>query len=406
MKERLTRNISLKILSLLLAVFLWVVILNVDDPVITERFEDIPVTKINENVLKSKDQVHTVISGDTVDVKVKGKRSIVEALRISNFQAVADLSELSVVNAVPIVVTVLKDGDELEIDQETFTMKVSLENLSTKQFRLDVMEKGTVTEGYYVKEKTARPNMIEVSGAESVINKIKEVVVEVDVTNQKESFNETAIPKVYDNNGTLMDSAKLTFNYEEIEVSVDLLKTKTVNLFIEPKGTAYYGYEYVKFEYEPKQVVIAGEQEELDKVQYISGEYLIDNKRNDFEDTVNIMDFIKEDIILIDENQNAVINIDIEKLDMKEMKFDNSEIKIKNLPAKMDIDINNDATISIKVSGNKSALAAISKESLKPYIDLTDEKLGTKLVSIQCTIPESGITISNPSISVTLSKVK
>jgi YbbR domain-containing protein len=405
MKERLTRNIGLKILSLLLAGLLWVVILNVDDPVKSETFTDIAVTKINENVLKSKDKVYEVVSGETINVKVKGKRSIIESLKNSDFQVIADLSQLSIVDAVPINVSVPKYGDEIEIvDRDKFSMKVSLENFNTQQFRIDVVEKGTVAEGYYIKEKTARPNIIQVSGAESVVGKIREVDVEIDVWNASESFTEKAVPKVYDNNGTLMDSSKMTFNYEEVDVSVDLLKTKTVKLYIELKGTPFYGYEYVNFEYEPKEVVIAGEQEELDKVQYIKGEYNIDNKREDIVDEVNIKDFIKEDVILIDENQNAVINIDIEKLAIKEISFGINEIEIRNLPDVMVANITNNGIISTNVYGNLDKLKTVTKTTIKPYIDLADAQIGTKLVNIQFDTSESEITISNPSISVSISE--
>ncbi|MDF2586420.1 MAG: hypothetical protein K0S41_261 [Anaerocolumna sp.] len=406
MKERLTKNIGLKILSTALAVLLWIVILNVDDPVKTETFEDIPVTKINEKVLQSKDKVYEVVSGDTIDVKVKGKRSKIEALRKSDFQAIADLSQLSIVDAVPIVVSIPKYNRSVDIiDRDTFTMQVRLENLKTEQFRIDVVEKGTVAEGYYIKEKTARPNIIQVSGAETVMNKIKEVVVEVDVNNISESIkNRILIPKVYDKNGTLMDSSKMTLNYEEVEVSVNLLKTKTVNLFIELKGTPYYGYEYVNFEYEPKQVVIAGEQEDLDKVQYIMGEYNIDFKRNDIVDEVNIQDFIKDNVILIDENQNAVINIDIEKLDSKEVSYAVDELEIRNLPQGLSATINKDAEIDVFVYGHNTLLPNINKNDLKPYIDFSDAEAGTKLYNIQFDTVENGITLSNPSVSVTLNE--
>lgn len=403
-KERLTRNIGLKILSLLLAVLLWIVILNVDDPVVTRTFQNIPVTKVNENVLKSKDQVYEVISGDTVSVKVKGKRSIIESLITTDFQAIADLSQLSIVNAVPIEISVPKYLDEVDVlEQNHITMKVSLEKLETQQFRINVVEKGTVEEGYYVKEKTARPNILQVSAAHSIISKIKEVTVEVDVTNANESFSETAIPKVYDNNGTLMDSSKMNFNYDEVEVSVDLLQTKTVSLFIDLKGTPLFGYQYVDFEYEPKKVVIAGEREELDKVDYIKGEYNINNKSADIVDEVNIADFIKNDVILIDENQNAVINIDIEKLDSKELNFNTSEIEIRNLPNGRKLSFNNNL-FNVTVYGKTDILASITNGSLTPYIDASKEQLGTKFVTIQFDPPPNDVTCSNPNISVTVRK--
>lgn len=404
MKERLTRNIGLKILSLLVAVLLWIVILNIDDPVIAKNFHDIPVTKLNENALKQKDKVYEVVTGDTVDVTVKGKRSIIESLKTSDFQAIADLSQLSVVNAVPIEVTVPKYGDNVEIDQKNSTMTVNLENLKTEQFRIDVVEKGTAAEGYYVKETTTSPNIIQVSGAQSVIDKIKEVVVEVDVSNARKSFQETVAPKVYDKNGSLMDSSNITLSYEDVEVSVNLLQTKTVNLYIQLTGTPPEGYEYVKFEYEPKQVVIAGEQNELDKVQYIMGEYNIDNQREDLEDEVNITDFITNDVILIDENQNAVINLDVEKMDSKDISMSSGDVDIKNLPDGTIANFNTEGTITVKIFGKKEVLATINKYNINPYIDLKDTKTGTRVMDIQFDPPDNSIIISDTSISVTINK--
>ncbi len=405
MKERLTRNTGLKILSLLVAFLVWVVILNVDDPVIPKTFRDIPVTTINESVLAQKDKVYDVVSGDTVNVQVKAKRSVMETLDNSDFQAIADLSKLSLVYAVPIDVSVPGYGDRVEIVKENYTMQVSLENREEKQLKINVVTTGTVAEGSYINEKTTSPNIIKVSGAESLIDKVNEVVVEVNVNNERESFKKTAIPKVYDKNGTLMDSGNMTLSYDEVDVSVELLKTKTVNLFIELKGTPYFGYRYKDFEFEPKQVVIAGEQSELDKVQYIMGEYNIDYKREDIEDVVNIADFIKNDVILIDDNKNAVVNIHIEKLKSKDINLSSSDIDLKNLPPGLAANVNSTDDIQIEVLGEEALLSDINKYNLKPYIDLSDSGIGTKFFNIQFNPPGGDLTIiGGNSISVTISE--
>lgn len=410
MKEKLTRNISLKILSLLLAVFIWVVILNVDDPVITDIIRNIEVIKINEKVLESKDKVYEVVSGDTVDVKVKGKRSVVERLRPTDFQAIADLSQLSVVYAVPIdVVPVARYRDDVEIiKQETTTMKVSLENMVEKDFRVDVVEKGSIAEGYYLSEKKTSPNMIQVSGAESVINKINEIVVEVDVSNIHNSNGiVTAVPKVYDRNGSIMDTSNLTLSYKEVVISIKLLPTKKVRLNIELTGTPYDGYEYEKFKYDPEVVMIAGEKAELDKIPYISGKYNIENKREDVNDQINIADLITEDIdvILIDENQYALINVTIKPMETKEFNFKASEIDIRNIPAGYNASINNESGFRIIVYGDEEDLALVNKYNLHPFLDLTNSEAGTRLMNIQFEPSVSNISFKNQNISVTISRI-
>ncbi|WP_313132957.1 CdaR family protein [Anaerocolumna sp.] len=403
MKEKLTRNIGLKILSLALAFLIWVVILNVDDPAITKTIEDVPVTRINENSIISKDKIYDVVSGDTVDVKVKGKRSIIEKLGKEDFRAIADLSKLSITYAVPIDVS-LPRYPEVEINQKVMTMEGILENRITEQFRVDVVEKGAVAQGYYISAKTARPNMIQVSGSESVIKKINEVVVEVNVTNRDESFKEKdIIPKVYDKNGSLMDSSKMTFNFEKVDVNVNLLNTKTVQLFVEIKGTPYYGYELVNFDFEPKQVVIAGKQEDLDKVPYISAVYNINNLRTDIEDEIDIKDYITENVILIDENQNAVINIDLERIESKEIGFNSNEIELRNVPYGTAAIVDNSSLVHVKISGTREELNKVSKGDIKPYIDLAGASIGTEVYNIQFDNSiKDKVDLTNPNVSVTL----
>jgi YbbR domain-containing protein len=60
MKEKLTKNIGLKILSIILAAILWLVITNVDDPEEAKTFTDIKVQVINEKAITSQDKVYDI----------------------------------------------------------------------------------------------------------------------------------------------------------------------------------------------------------------------------------------------------------------------------------------------------------------------------------------------------------
>lgn len=401
MKEKLTRNLGLKLLSLFMAILTWLIILNIADPVKERSFNDIEVTIINENALAQKDKVYEVVSGNTVNVTIRAKRSVLESLNKSDVKAVADLSELSVVNAAEIKVTVPgHERDIIDKTQNISTMKVSLENLKTEQFRINVVADGEVASGYYIKEKLASPNIIQVSGAETVVSKIKEVVVEVDVAGKRQSFTDTAVPKVYDNNGTLMDSGKLNLSVEEVEVTVNLLQTKTVRLYIEVAGKPYPGYN-VEIDYEPKQVVIAGEKDELDKVPVIYGEYNISNQREDMEDQVNIADFITKDVILIDENQTAAIKVKIEKMDSKDLSYDSSEIELRNIPNGLAAKTGT-SNMHVILYGNSEYLNMLNKYNLKPYIDLKGAKVGTDYFNVGLDLPD-GVTLDPLSVMVSVS---
>ena len=98
-------NMWMKILSVVIAVLIWLFVANTNDPVVTKRFYSIPV---------------------------KGKSSIVRSMGISDFQAIADFSKLSKVDAVPIDVTAKKYSDQLDITLGTTnTMKIKKDEVVT-----------------------------------------------------------------------------------------------------------------------------------------------------------------------------------------------------------------------------------------------------------------------------------
>lgn len=69
-------HIGYKISAVLLAIVAWLAVANISDYQTTRQISNIPVTQINGDVLDELDQVYDVVSGDTVDIIVKGRRSV------------------------------------------------------------------------------------------------------------------------------------------------------------------------------------------------------------------------------------------------------------------------------------------------------------------------------------------
>ena len=92
-------------MSLTIAIVIWVVVANVDDYKTTKRISGIEIEFINGESITDNNMVYEVPEGTYVDIVVKGRRKIVEKLTNQDFRAVADLSKMSVTNAVNVVVT-------------------------------------------------------------------------------------------------------------------------------------------------------------------------------------------------------------------------------------------------------------------------------------------------------------
>lgn len=411
MKEKLTRNIGLKILSLLIAIIVWIVIVNVDDPVISKDFEDIPVTTINESAIKTINKVFTIVEGDKVTINVKGKRSLVEDIKESDLSAIADLSLLSPMNVADIVPYVSKYQDDLvlSLGNTNNKLKVSLEPLVTRDCQIYFNEEGEVAQNYYIGERTASPNMISVSGAESVVSSIDRVVVDVDVSGRMSSFEVKAIPKVYDKNGDLIDPSELEFtSYEtpidEVTVSFQLFRTKEVKLNVELKGEPKNGYELVELKYEPQTIIIAGEQDVLAGISEVVIELDITDEYENIEKNVQILDYIDTSILyLVGEEQTASISVKIEKLEKEEVTIQKDSINVVNLSSNYQMQINTER-ISALIMANSEVFKSLTVGKLKPYINADGLSIGTQLVELQFANVEGVEIINKPIINVTISE--
>lgn len=411
MKRKWTKNLGLKILSLGLAALIWFIIVNIDDPAITRTFR-LSVDKRNEDVIANQGMCYEVLEGDAVTITVKGKRSVVENLTTSDFSAYADLSKLSRWNAVPIKVEITKYLTEADTPSITIgsvdTLIVSLEEAETKQFKVTVVKKGTVEDGYCIGELKTKPNIIQVTGAKSQISKIDQVRVDIDVSNVSENFTANGVPKVYDAEGKEINSSKMTFSANEVKVVGTLLNTKIVPVDIEIQGDPLHGYQYISTEYEPKSVTIAGDKKVLSEVSKIVIPIDISGQYADVETEINIENYIPDGVILEDESLSVMVNIVIEKLAIKDFTFNVKDIQFKNLNDKLKFSYTSDLTSSelvVKIMGREEDLKNLEIADLNPYIDLQGKnKAGKYVIEVQFG-PVEGIDILNkPTVSIELTE--
>lgn len=404
MKKVLTRNIPLKILSFLLAVVLWVVIMNIEDPYITRTIEDIPVIELNTDVFDNISKIYEVESGKTVSIKVKGKRSVIEYLKNTDFEATADFKEMSMVNAVPIRIVAKEsaryDVADIEIIDSNDMMTLTLEEADSQTFRVNVKTTGTAKEGYYVTDLVANPNIIEISGSKKQIAKIKEVIVEVSVEQVDETFEIITSPKALDENGYPVDDSKLEFQTREISVTATVLPTKEIGIIVSKEGEPFYGYSFIKMVHEPKVVTIAGTKEDLAQIGYITIPFDISLSKETLVDRKYIEDYLDMTKYTIVGDTNSVeITATIEKLESRDIIIQPNELDIVNMGEDYEAVIQTPGPITLHVMGPAEEISAVTVETLQPTINLAAYGRGTYSITIECSLTDN-LTIRPVTISV------
>lgn len=414
MKERLTKNLGIKLLSLVLAAIAWVVIMNLDDPMKVRQFSDIPVEVLNESEIQSLDKVYEIAEGATVNVTVRGRRSIIDSLKSTDLKATANLSNRYITDAQGDTLNVhieayctryTSNNVDVRITGDAQVLKISLEDISNRQFKVNVKENGTVADGYAVGSIIPKPNMIEVSGAKSQIARIAEVRIDVDVTGASQDFKVKLKPKVYDENGKEIDSSKMKFSSDEIVTNVKMVKTKTIPVYMKIMGTASFGYENLGMDYEPKQIEVASDSATLAKLKACTVPVDITGATADVEKSIDFSKYLPKNVRIIGDTQNVTIKVTIKKMITKEFRISPNNIQVKNIPDGMRFNYkNSNETIIVRIMGLEEDLASLSSDSLGAYIDLTDLKPGAQKVSIQFVLNDKVELAANPIIEIELTK--
>ena len=88
MKEMITNNWSLKVLAGVLAVMVWVIVNNVDDPVKKQVFHNIEVQIQHEDAIQDLDKVYEVRSGGVINVTASAKKSVLRKMKASDIASI------------------------------------------------------------------------------------------------------------------------------------------------------------------------------------------------------------------------------------------------------------------------------------------------------------------------------
>ena len=377
MKERVTHNLGLKVLSLALAALVWVVVINSQDPVETVMFEDIPVTIINENALIAKDKIPEVVEGDSVYVVVEARRSICEKLTKADIVAIADFEKISVTDAVPIEVSVQGYSErEVEITRgRNHVMKLRLEDAVSKDFRVKISTTGQAADGYVIGDVVASPNMITLTGSRTQISKVKEVVLEVDVDKISAESYTTGMPIIYDMNGDVVNSSKVTLSAKEVAVTIPVLKTKTVRIMVSTVGQPASGYEVGSISYQPEFITVAGNPTDL----VLLGSFLyaycnVTDQSDVVEENIDISSLWNESLEslrLVDEDKLAV-TVTMKPYEQKAFEIKPEDVELRGLSEKFTGIIETLYFNKVYVKGSAASLEAVTVQSLAPYIDLSN----------------------------------
>lgn len=388
MKERLINNSGLKILSIFLAFFLWLLVVNVSNPEVS-RSQEVPLEIVNGEVLKNAGRTYEISGKSTVTVGYDVHTLDDYKIRSSDFRAYIDLSELyDVTGSVQVKVEVLNNKQLVRnAAAKPGVVRVMTEELQVKRFVLAARPTGEPADEYVVNEITLTPEQVTVEGPVSQVGMISSVGAEVNVEGLSESTEGITAPVFYDANGNKLEdlSDQVTVNTSEIHYQATINKVKTVPIDFAVTGTVASGYRYTGVECSVKSIAVSGLKSNLASLNMISisgSELNVDGASADKVVNVDIRDYLPDGVTIAStEDPILEIHLKVEPLTTLTMRISSSEITLNNRDEELDYKIV-PARVEVTLRGLKDDLDSLNVADLNPTADVSGLQPGVHEVAV------------------------
>ncbi len=396
MKKSLTNNIGLKLLAFIFAFMLWLLVVNIDDPVDTKTFDDIPVSIEYTEVVTQDQRSYQVLEGtDTVSVTVSATRSVLEKISAENIVATADMRELYLESQIPIEITI--PGYEFETATASpRNVQVKIEQNKSDTFPITVTTTGTVRDGYVLGNVQADPERVTVNGPESVIDQISKVVAEVNVSGLSSDSSIDAVLTYYDEDNNEISAEQLANNLGTtgVKVNVTLYHTARIPVTVDTSGvTAADGYSISEVTWTPEEIQLAGEEEVLDALEEIripADAIDITSISQRTEKTVDITPYLPEGTRLVDENgNNILVTARVAREGTKSFDIPVGSITVNNLDDALTVSgYGSGDDLEVHIGGPQEQLNSLELSDLAVSIDLKNcTEAGGYEVPVTITLP-------------------
>ena len=375
------KNFPLKLLGFVLAVLLWIVLNNTQDPVITSSVS-VPIT-YEEGGLAEKNMV-AISKPNAITIPVKLHRSRLRYLSADDFTVKADLTEVigdvkEAPEASKISIEITKASSATyiqswEYPQSQGYVKVVLDTLKSATYLVQFNTTKELPEGYKVGTLSSDPSRVTVSGPTSAFSNLAAVKANVDLSAITDGGSVTAPLALYDGNNRTLSGSGLTISQSTVKVTVSLNQAIEISISIAgSSGTPADGYVVSKVDYTPKLLTISGSKNALANISTVSipsRELDITGASSNKTFEIAIEQYLPDGITLSEGQSGTIsVTIELEQLQTESFKIDASQFQLVNTKPEYEYELI-DPTLTLTLQALQADLDSFNPETLQGTIDV------------------------------------
>ncbi|MBQ7801841.1 MAG: hypothetical protein IJ375_05925 [Oscillospiraceae bacterium] len=373
------------LLSLAIALGLWLYVVTTVSPGYTDTIPGIPVVFVGETAMEERGLMVTSENYTTVSLKVSGNRSDVTKLNKSNITIKVDLStiydpgehELTYTWGWPADVP---SGSITVENKYPGTVPVTVEKRETKEVPVKVTYIGSVPEGFLTDTENAVLDypMINIQGPGSVVGLVDHAAIEVDLDDRTESVSESYRYTLCDAEGNPVDVEQITTNTAEVRLDLKIQRWEEIELVL----TVNYGGGATELttnvDIVPETIKVSGSEAQLEalggklNLGTVNLAEITENTQKTFEIV------LPEGVTNLTGVTDAAVDISFLGLSTKE--FTITDIKAVNVPEGMECDLMTQL-VKVTLRGPANLINNLTEEDITAIVDCSGKEVGTSIMN-------------------------
>ena len=364
-------DVTRRAFSVLFAIMLWFYVITEQNPVVPKDIT-VPVKIVNYESLDKKDLIMLENPDSySITLRIKGKKETLDSIRQSTLTAYADVSTYAVPgeNSVPVIINGIPDGVTIT-SRSDHSIRVTLDKKVSVQKTVEVNITGNPILGLASLNPVVTPTEVVLTGAESVINKVKTVKVDVDIAGVSANVEKRLLIRLLDAEGREVKGVKLDTEYANVVIPIS--NTKRVPIQLQLEGAIGDGYTIADQFVTPREILVTGEQGLLDSLTVINTKAVsVSGKNASFEVPVSLE--LPAGVQLANPNEQVRGFVDIQPVVTSTVEI--SDIGLRNLNERLVVQDSPSRVVRLTLRGPEALIKDLGK-NITLYVDLTNAKEG------------------------------
>ena len=213
-------------ISILVAVTLWLYVDYQKHPNVTRTFRDVPVEFSGEDTtLADKGYMLLSCENTTIDIRLKGSRSVISDLDRSSLRVVADTSSITETGTKTLSYQVYYPDsvsrNNVSVEwASAYTITVQVGELARKEVPIRCELEGEVAKGYTAGDAVLDPAVLELRGQRDDLASVSYAKIHLSVQNAEKTVIQALKFELYDYNDILVQNENIRAAVKLIQVTV------------------------------------------------------------------------------------------------------------------------------------------------------------------------------------------